>query len=99
MLPSLRPRYARNGDGGVGRVYLCASTEVAEAHHLSLVFVPECQPKRRDSATNRDDGRVLQEPRRVETRLEAVVRNARREMMHVMQPDAPREPLQHRWEH
>src|SRR5690349_14781365 len=69
--------------------------EVLEAHHPPLFFVPERETKRGDAAPNRDDGRLLQEPSRRETALQSVVRNAWREMMHVMEPNAACEPLQY----
>src|ERR1051326_4420973 len=72
--------------------------DVAECDQPLLVPGPKRETKRCHCGTQPDDGRLREQWMRVVTRLQPVVRDAWRDVMHVVQADAACEPLKHRGE-
>src|SRR5262245_2614197 len=66
-----------------------------KAHELPLLLAPEVETKRFEARPERDRGHLLKPGVLVVALLQRVVRDARAEMVNMVQPDIAGEPLQH----
>src|ERR1051326_4007614 len=79
-----------------GTLSLGERGDVTKAHESAGILVPEREAHRGHSRPNVDRRRVVEDLARIVTILQAIIRNPRCDVMHVMQADASRDPLERR---
>src|SRR5437867_13241723 len=93
-----RARRRVRGVGSAGPLESCQATlapqRLAECHETSRIFIPQCETQRGQTLHKRDDGYAVKERILIVAALQAVVRNARAEVVDVVQADVPGEPSQ-----
>ena len=81
----------------VGRSILLSAkiSEAAVADQFATLFVPETEGERFQAGEQGDGLHALKQRLRFVALLQMIIRNPRAQMMNVMKPNVPRQPLQH----